>query len=122
MKTVLSSSIVGVLVCVLLMLLNGSFGQTSRIEMGTSNFPAIYNETISIPAIHRPWYKRFFGWFTRTQAPIQNVTYTFPSPTPPSNQVSRRDELTFPRIFLWFFFFDENRACRQTNSRWVHVV
>lgn len=86
MKTVLRLSIIGVLVCVHLLLLNGSFGQTSRIEMGTLDFPVIYNQTINIPAVQRPWYKRFFGWFSRAAAPIQNVTYTFP-PTP-SNQVS----------------------------------
>lgn len=88
MKTVLKIGIVGVVMCVQLLFLNGSYGQTSRIEMGTSSFPAIYNETIEIPAVQRPWYKRFFGWLTRTQAPIQNVTYTFPPPPAASNQVS----------------------------------
>lgn len=93
MKTVLSLSIVGAVICVHLLLINGSFGQTSSIEMGTLNFPVIYNQTINIPAVHRPWYKRFIGWFSRSPAPIQNVTYTFPPPPPPSsssNQVSSK--------------------------------
>lgn len=85
MKAVLHLSVVGAVVCVHLLLINGSFGQTSSIEMGTLNFPVIYNQTISIPAVHRPWYKRLFGWVSRSPVPIQNVTYIFPpQPPPPS--------------------------------------
>lgn len=86
MKTVLSLSVVGAMLCVNFLLINGSFGQTSGIEMGSLNFPVIYNSTIHIPAVHRPWYKRFTGWFTRSPAPVRNVTYIFPPSA--SNQVS----------------------------------
>lgn len=89
MRTVFSLSIIGVVVCIHLLLFNGSFGQTSSIEMGTMNFPVIYDQTINIPAIQRPWYKRIYGWFTRTPAPTQNVTYTFPQATQSLNQVCK---------------------------------
>lgn len=91
MKTaVLNLSVIGAVLCVQLLFINGSFGQTSGIGMGSLSFPVIYNQTIHIPAVHRPWYKRFAGWFTRSPAPIRNVTYTFPPSPPPSatNQVS----------------------------------
>lgn len=108
MKTVLNVSVVVAVLCVHLLFINGLFGQTSGIEMGTLNFPVIYNQTIHIPAIHRPWYKRFVGWFTRSQAPIQNVTYTFPPSPPPSsasNQVSARRDFRPTQLFERFSHF-----------------
>lgn len=99
MRTVLNLSVFGAVLCVHLLFINGSLGQTSGIEMGTLNFPVIYNQTIHIPAVHRPWYKRFVGWFTRSPAPIRNVTYTFPPSPPPSasNQVSVVSAISRPR-------------------------
>lgn len=83
MRTVFSLSIVGVVVCVHLLYLNGSFGQTSSIEMGTFNYPIIYNETLKIPAVDQAWYQKAWTWISRKSKPTQNVTYTFP----PLNQV-----------------------------------
>lgn len=113
MNFVLKLSIIGVVVCVHLLLLNGSYGQTSQIEMGTLNFPVIYNRTINIPAEQRPWYNRLFGWFSRSPAPIQNVTYTFP---PSSNQVSYSSDLNDEiSVFLMTHLFWH-------KSRWIQIV
>lgn len=90
MKTMFSLSVVGAVICVHLLFINGSFGQTSAIEMGTLKFPVIYNQTIKIPAVHRPWYKRFYGWVSRSPAPTQNVTYIFPPQPPPSSSSSNQ--------------------------------
>lgn len=107
MQTVLSLTIVCVAVCVNLLFLNGSFGQTSGIEMGTLNYPVIYNDTLNIPAVQQSWLKKGWSWITRAPAPIQNITYTFP----PSNQVSEcrsidRSKCDFnPDRFVLFVVF-----------------
>ncbi|XP_055318192.1 uncharacterized protein LOC129576715 [Sitodiplosis mosellana] len=71
-----------VLSCCLLLLLalsGGVWCQTSSIVIGETNHPLIHNRTIDIPAAKRPWYKSMISFFTRSEKPVQNVNYTFPS-------------------------------------------
>lgn len=54
---------------------------SSNILVGEFNHPAFYNQSLTISAVHRPWYKRLFSFIFRSKPQIRNVTYEFPPHT-----------------------------------------
>lgn len=54
---------------------------TNNILVGEFNHPAFYNQSLTISAVHIPWYKRLIGYIFGSTPKIRNVTYELPPHT-----------------------------------------